>query len=235
MEGCKSDRRSHEAVKGSIGSEIDEARKLLGQFLGPEFISYRKGEGGMRLAYIEGHRVISLANEIFGFDGWSSHVVEWKVETEELSKDGTWFVEVVARCKVVLAERYGGVSREDFGYGSKEKVRQRGKAKENALKEAVTDGLKRVFRQFGEATGNCIYNKEYLSRVTKIRSVFERVSWDEDDLYRLVVNRGSKRRCIEERPSGSNSLVDVRVTSGEGEDLLEFVDLSQMIEDKVEF
>ena len=42
--------------------------------LGPTFISQRPGSGGQRIAYIEGWRTISLANEIFGFNGWSHSV-----------------------------------------------------------------------------------------------------------------------------------------------------------------
>ena len=42
---------------------------------------------------------------------------------------------------------------------------------EKARKEAVTDGLKRALRSFGNLLGNCISNKEYLKHVQKQKKV----------------------------------------------------------------
>lgn len=36
-------------------------------------------------------------------------------------------------------------------------------------KEAVTDGLKRALRSFGNLLGNCLYDKTYTSEVVKIK------------------------------------------------------------------
>ncbi len=44
--------------------------------LAPEMVSQRHGPGGQKLAYIEGWRLIALANEVFGFNGWSHQVVQ---------------------------------------------------------------------------------------------------------------------------------------------------------------
>jgi len=38
---------------------------------------------------------------------------------------------------------------------------------EKARKEAVTDGLKRALKSFGQALGNCISDKDYLKFITK--------------------------------------------------------------------
>jgi len=47
----------------------------LNQRLGPEYISQRPGPGnGSKLTYVEGWKVINLANEVFGFNGWSSSI-----------------------------------------------------------------------------------------------------------------------------------------------------------------
>jgi len=51
------------------------------------------------------------------------------------------------------------------GFGSAENVRGKGKAVEQAKKTAVTDALKRAFRQFGSALGNCCYDKEYIAKI----------------------------------------------------------------------
>lgn len=44
--------------------------------LAPEMVSQRCGPGGQKLAYIEGWRLIALANEVFGFNGWSHSVTQ---------------------------------------------------------------------------------------------------------------------------------------------------------------
>ena len=47
-------------------SAIEAALKLR---LGPNFISQRPAGGGQKVVYIEGWRLIALANQIFGYDG----------------------------------------------------------------------------------------------------------------------------------------------------------------------
>jgi len=59
----------------------------LNQRLGPEFLSQRPGPGGVRkLTYIEGWRVVDLANEIFGFNGWSTSVRSLDVDYVRTSR-----------------------------------------------------------------------------------------------------------------------------------------------------
>ncbi|KAG5456850.1 MAG: Rad52/22 family double-strand break repair protein-domain-containing protein [Olpidium bornovanus] len=60
-----------------------------------------------------------------------------------------------------------GAFREDIGYGQAENVKGKGSALEKAKKEAVTDGLKRCFRQFGDCLGNCVYDKAFLQQLSK--------------------------------------------------------------------
>lgn len=36
-------------------------------------------------------------------------------------------------------------------------------------KEAVTDGIKRALRNFGNLLGNCLYDKSYAQEVIKIK------------------------------------------------------------------
>ena len=40
---------------------------------------------------------------------------------------------------------------------------------EKTKKEATTDALKRALRNFGNVLGNCIYDKDYIAKVTKIK------------------------------------------------------------------
>ena len=41
---------------------------------------------------------------------------------------------------------------------------------EKTKKEATTDALKRALRNFGNVLGNCIYDKNYVAKVTKIKT-----------------------------------------------------------------
>lgn len=46
----------------------------LDRRLGPEYLSTRPGAGGQKLHYLTGATCINLANEVFGFNGWSSSI-----------------------------------------------------------------------------------------------------------------------------------------------------------------
>ena len=59
---------------------------------------------------------------------------------------------------------------QDIGYGHIENCKGKAAAFEKAKKEGTTDGLKRALRNFGNVLGNCVYDKEYLARITKIKA-----------------------------------------------------------------
>jgi len=54
--------------------EIATLQAKLDRQLGPEYISDRPGAGGAKVQYLEAWKCINLANEIFGFNGWSSSI-----------------------------------------------------------------------------------------------------------------------------------------------------------------
>ena len=109
--------------------------------------------------YLEGWHVIAEANRVFGFDGWSYETVDTKCVSEaprkigKQQKDG-WGVTYTSRVRVTIGE----VIREDFGAGHGYDVDQ-GLAHESAVKEAVTDALKRALRTFGNVFGLALYDK----------------------------------------------------------------------------
>ncbi|KAJ3107720.1 hypothetical protein HDU97_003390 [Phlyctochytrium planicorne] len=113
--------------------ERREIGRKLRQCLGPEYMANRPGPGGSKLTYVEGHRVIALAHEILGFDGWSHAIISSQIDY--------------------------------------------------ARKEAVTDGIKRALRSFGNALGNCVYDKESLNRVKKITAI-KPIPLTRESLYR---------------------------------------------------
>ena len=57
----------------------------------------------------------------------------------------------------------------DVGYGHIENCKGKAAAFEKAKKEGTTDGLKRALRNFGNLLGNCVYDKDYVARVTKLK------------------------------------------------------------------
>jgi hypothetical protein len=59
---------------------------------------------------------------------------------------------------------------QDIGYGHIENCKGKAAAFEKAKKEGTTDSLKRTLRNFGNVLGNCIYDKDYVSKVTKVKA-----------------------------------------------------------------
>ncbi|OWK62512.1 DNA repair protein RAD52 [Lonchura striata] len=145
-------------------SEYRTIQHALRQRLGPDYISSRQAGGGQKVCYIEGHKVISLANEMFGFNGWAHSVTQQNVDFVDLN-NGRFYVGVCAFVKVQLKD---GSYHEDVGYGVSEGLKSKALSLEKARKEAVTDGLKRALKCFGNALGNCILDKDYLRAVNKL-------------------------------------------------------------------
>jgi DNA repair and recombination protein RAD52 len=189
------------AQKGVIQLRQRTARQLQ-RNLGPEFISNRVGPGNLNIPYLTSHHAVSLVNAMFGYDGWSNEVVKSEIvqEEKEPSPHGKgghrYSIQVLALVKIVLSQQHGGVSRQDYGLGEAQHLPSRGAAFEKALKQATTDGFKRASRLFGNATGNCIYNKGYREAVGRIKKPFIKIN--EEDLYHLPdYKSGGKRRRIE--------------------------------------
>ena len=147
------------------GDEMSRISELLDRKLESAEVSSRKGPGGRRLSYITGHKVIELANSIFGFNGWSSAVRREVID--RVDKNGHRYdVGAHAIVRVTLRD---GCYREDVGYGTG-MDRNKSNATENALKEAVTDATKRCMRMFGSKLGNCLYDKSYLEDLRTART-----------------------------------------------------------------
>ena len=130
--------------------------------------------------YIAAEKVISLANQVFGFNGWSSGIKEVMVDfLDENPSTGRINLGLSVIVRVTLKD---GAFHEDIGYGQIENCKGKAAAFEKAKKEGTTDALKRTLRNFGNVLGNCLYDKEYLSKVTRIKSAPAR--WDVDNLHR---------------------------------------------------
>ncbi|XP_062891357.1 DNA repair protein RAD52 homolog [Mobula hypostoma] len=148
--------------------EHQAIQTALQRCLGPEYISQRPAGGGQKVCCFEGHRVVNLANELFGYNGWSHSITQQNVDFVDLI-NGKFNVGVSAFVKVQLKD---GCFHEEFGYGVIEGLKSKAMSLEKARKEAVTDGLKRSLKSFGYALGNCILDKEYLRMVNKLPRQF---------------------------------------------------------------
>jgi DNA repair and recombination protein RAD52 len=60
--------------------EIATLQARLDRKLGPEYISSRPGAAGQKVHYLSADKCINLANEVFGFNGWSSSIQNIQID-----------------------------------------------------------------------------------------------------------------------------------------------------------
>ncbi|KFV16495.1 DNA repair protein RAD52 [Tauraco erythrolophus] len=197
-------------------SEYQAIQHALRQRLGPEYISSRQAGGGQKVCYIEGHKVISLANEMFGFNGWAHSVTQQNVDFVDLN-NGRFYVGVCAFVRVQLKD---GSYHEDVGYGVSEGLKSKALSLEKARKEAVTDGLKRALKCFGNALGNCILDKDYLRAVNKLprqmSSELELVNAKRED-YEPEIEKARYNSCLERQNAGGRQHYEMASTCKPGQ------------------
>jgi DNA repair and recombination protein RAD52 len=146
--------------------EIATLQSRLDKQLGPEYISSRPGAAGQKVHYLAAEKVINLANEVFGFNGWSSAIQNIQIDFVDESQSGRVSLGLSVIVRVTLKD---GTFHEDVGYGHIENCKGKAAAFEKAKKEGTTDALKRALRTFGNILGNCIYDKDFVAKVTKIK------------------------------------------------------------------
>ena len=132
----------------------------LGQPLDPDLVSQRRGRGNKSYEYIEGHTVIDQANRIFGFGGWGYELAgDVSLRRVEAVDTRTGEVKVsFAYSAPVRVTVNGAPSRTDLGFHIVTDDNPEGH--ETAAKGAVTDGLKRALRSFGDRFGNGLYGDQ---------------------------------------------------------------------------
>jgi DNA repair and recombination protein RAD52 len=164
----KADVSSNVSGFGNIQYSMEEREFLqreLEQKLGKEDITSRPGPNSVPVHYIETWRAIELANKIFGFNGWSSSIMEIKEDyVDQKDTDGRFNAGVSAIVRISLKD---GSFHEDIGYGTADNQKHKGAAIEQAKKKAVSDGLKRALRNFGNALGLTVYDKEHITKIKK--------------------------------------------------------------------
>ena len=105
--------------------KIANLQAKLNQKLGPEYISQRPGPGGgPKLTYAEGWKIINLANEVFGFNGWSSSIVNLTTDFIDVNPETKRCnISITAIVRVTLRD---GVYHEDLGHGLIENAKSKG-------------------------------------------------------------------------------------------------------------
>ncbi len=132
----------------------------LEQPLDPALVSRREGRGNRQYDYIEGHTVIDQANRIFGYGGWG-YELAGDVSLRRIEKVDVRTGEVKvsyaysAPVRVTVA---GAPPRTDLGFHVVTDDNAEGH--KTAAKGAVTDGLKRALRSFGDRFGNGLYGDQ---------------------------------------------------------------------------
>jgi len=115
-------------------------------------------QSGRSVHYLEGHDIITIANEIFGFGGWSYEPVG-EVKTDKTGEG--YLAKATVKVSVVL-EDGTTISRTDIGrcaVACKAGEAPKADSVDTAEKGAVTDALKRALRSFGNQFGNSLYDK----------------------------------------------------------------------------
>lgn len=193
-------------------AEKDRISKLLTQPLRSSLIQLRVAHGNHKVPYLDGATSLSLANDIFGFDGWRSQIVSSEVEyTKEKQKHSDrWLVGVSV---IVRVELKNGSYHEDIGFGEAINMKGRGAALQKAKKEAVTDATKRALRLFGNGLGNCL-RKDWYLKCLKKGDTFEDLQLDHYRHPQLVdpegVNKIKKPELLSEEKA---AIVDPQMSS----------------------
>tara|TARA_R100001198_G_scaffold85290_1_gene59527 strand:+ start:307 stop:1197 length:891 start_codon:yes stop_codon:yes gene_type:complete len=142
----------------SYESIQDKIKEMLDAPLPRSAIHTRK-QAGTTLAYVEGWWIIQKANEIFGYDGWETELVNLKqVDLSSYEKNGREMWRCTYTCEMSM-EVHKSTVHQDVGVGTGFSS-QAGDAIEGACKEAVTDALKRCARHWGNQFGLALYDKK---------------------------------------------------------------------------
>lgn len=132
-----------------------------------DVISQRDAGNGRSLSYLEGHYVIDRLNKVLGVGKWAygaelTKVFEGTVK-DKFDKD-VFTTSYIAKVRMVVT--IGSETKEvttefvDVGYGDGSDKKNPGKAHELAVKEAVTDGIKRCAKNLGMSMGLALYSKD---------------------------------------------------------------------------
>ncbi|KAJ3220965.1 Cilia- and flagella-associated protein 47 [Clydaea vesicula] len=184
---------------GKLSFSEEEYKQIAGTLkrsLGPEYISTRSGPGGTKVSYLEGWKSTHLANEalsVFGFNGWSSQILNFQVDFCDIIHEKRVSLGLSALVRITLKDVI-----KDVGYGNIENAKTKAAAFEKCKKEAVTDAMKRTLKNFGLVMGACLYDKEYLKRIKTVKN--DSIPFEYNKLY-----RSPEFRELQQKSQGTNN------------------------------
>ncbi|MCZ2109628.1 MAG: RAD52 family DNA repair protein [Dehalococcoidia bacterium] len=145
------------SANGGLPQEVVD---LLGESIDSALVRERAREDGNVFAYLEGSVVIDQANRIFGFGGWGAEVAsEPRYQALEVVEPSTGEVLALGMYTVAVRVMVAGCPpKGDIGSGFVTERTLEGHS--NAAKAAVTDGIKRAFRQFGQQFGSNLNERQ---------------------------------------------------------------------------
>src|SRR6476469_7845005 len=130
--------------------------KALRRNLDHRYVRTREANG-RELSYIEGWYMVSEANRIFGFDGWSRETVESRCILARENR-GSFLAIYLAKVRITVTTDGLSIIREGHGTGEG-RGNSPGEIHDIALKAAETDATKRALATFGKAFGLELYRK----------------------------------------------------------------------------
>jgi len=140
-----------------MGILSDKTQQHLGQELDQGLVKSRP-DG---FPYIPIQHIIQQANQVFGYDGWSSEILSGPTLVHEWSgknNEGQNVYNVIYRatCRVKIhddEDHYATLWRDNGGTGAALKARDPSRAHDTAMKAAISDAQKRALWSFGNQFG----------------------------------------------------------------------------------
>ena len=140
---------------------------------------------GREFSYLEGWYVLSEANRIFGFDGWSRETLETRCVLARENR-GNFLAIYIARVRITVSAHGAVIFREGHGSGEGRGTSP-GETHDIAVKAAETDATKRALATFGKPFGLELYRNGKAAAADKpspspaLESVEGRTGFHPDD------------------------------------------------------
>ena len=120
---------------------------------------------GREFSYLEGWYVLSEANRIFGFDGWSRETLETRCVLARENR-GNFLAIYIARVRITVSAHGAVIFREGHGSGEGRGTSP-GETHDIAVKAAETDATKRALATFGKPFGLELYRNGKAAQAEK--------------------------------------------------------------------
>ncbi len=145
-----------------MSEPVTTLAEKLNQKIPRDAISSRDGGNGRKLDYLSGHYVIDRLNRVLGAGNWaySSEANLVHAGLVPTRSGDAHSVHYLAKVRLVVTLDGTPTEFTDYGYGDGTDKSNPGKAHELAVKESVTDGLKRCAKNLGMSFGLALYSKD---------------------------------------------------------------------------